>query len=135
MRPRRDVENQREHRTGAFAPASPHNAGMPWTWHELCFVWDHPDWYASEIARELGRSTKAVRRVRDKYGRFHTGRVPVCAKCGERPVWVESAKARRMGLCESCYIEEERLRLEDRKRNDALRQMRMRDRRRNDEKR
>lgn len=136
-RPRRDAGNSRDpHAVGHLpqgAPGGPgHSGGRPWTWRELCVVWDHPDWTAADVAGLLDdRSAKAVRRVRERYGRYRTGRVPVCSKCGERPVWEESAHARRLGLCKGCYLDEEEMRLKDRKRNDALRQRRMRDRRRN----
>lgn len=106
----------------------------PWSWGELCVVWDHADWTAREISQELlkGRSPDSIRRIRERYGRFRVGRIPTCAKCGVRPVWVESAHARRLGLCESCYLEEEELRLRDTKRNATLRQRRKRARRRGD---
>lgn len=97
-------------------------------------MWDHADWTAREISQELlqGRSPDSIRRIRERYGRFRVGRIPTCAKCGVRPVWVESAHARRLGLCESCYLEEEELRLRDTKRNATLRQQRKRARRRGD---
>lgn len=104
----------------------------PWTWPELCVIWDHPDWTAKELVEMLpGRTPKAIERARDRYGRWKSGRAPICWKCGERPVWTESPGAKRMGLCMSCYQDEERMREQDKRRNDALRQMRMRNRRRN----
>lgn len=145
--PRRDVENSREprdvhapHADSANGPKgtarhSNLQAHGPWSWKELCTVWDHPDWTAKEIATDLlpHRSPDAVRRIRERYGRYRVGRVPICAKCGQRPVWVESVHARRLGLCESCYLEEEELRLKSSKRNVALRQRRMNARRRGEE--
>ena len=104
-----------------------------WTWDEICRVWDHPDWTAKEIAEELGRTPDAVRRIRERYGRYSRTRTPICSKCGERPVWVESVHARRLGLCKGCYLDEEELRLRDAKRNGALRQLRMHARRRGEE--
>lgn len=131
-RPRRDVENSRAPRDGGNHPSPPSSSRQPWTWSELCTVWDHYDWTAKEVAELLpGRSPKSVERARDRYGRYRTGRVPICARCGERPVWEESPHARHLGLCMSCYLDEEEMRLKDRKRNDALRQRRMRERRRN----
>lgn len=76
------------------------------------------------------RTPKAVQRMRDRFGRWNPDRPPLCAKCGQRHVMAEDPRARRLGLCSECYAEELRLRAEDRKRNDALRQRRMRNKRR-----
>lgn len=122
--------------SGEFGPKGTTRHGRahgPWTWGELCVVWDHPDMTAADISADLlpHRSPGAVRRVRERWGRFRAGRVPTCSKCEERPVWVESPGARRLGLCKGCYLDEERMRMEDKRKADALRQRRLRERRRN----
>lgn len=111
----------------------PKRSGRFWGWSEICTMWDHPDWTARELADELGRTEQSVRHMRMRYGRYNSSRTPICSKCGERPVWVESVHARRLGLCKGCYLDEEEMRIRDAKRNDALRQMRMHARRRGEE--
>lgn len=99
---------------------------MPaWTWKELEYIWDHPDWTAAEIAEALGRHTpSAVKSCRTRIGRYNPAHVPRCCGCDQRPVWAESAKAKRYGLCKSCFLDEERMRLEDEARAVAIRQRR-----------
>lgn len=84
---------------------------------------------ARELGRLLGRSAYSVARARARYGRWDTGTERICRACDERPVWEESAKARRMGLCKACYLAEERRRMEEGPEADAVRSMRRRRRR------
>ena len=99
-----------------------------WQWSEICAMWEHPDLTAAELHElYIPRHTVAsIHWARSKWGRYNASRVPTCSKCGERPVWVESAKARRYGLCKGCYLDEERMRLEDERKSAALRQYRHR---------
>lgn len=109
------------------------HGGKAWTWRELEFLRDHPDWTSPELAEELEamgfprRTASAVMHARQRYGRYCRDRSPMCARCMQRRVLADDPKARRMGLCAECYADELRLRERDKKRNDALRQMRMRD--------
>ena len=99
-----------------------------WSWAELETMWRHPDMTAEELSEIIpGRSPKAIRRCRERRGRYRqAGVVPLCQRCGEHPVFVEDPQARRWGLCRECAQEEkewrdrndDRLRL----RNDARRQ-------------
>lgn len=88
---------------GANAPRAP-RLREPWSWSELQEVWRHPDMTAGELAEALpGRTPKAIRRVRERYGRWRTeGVVPLCQRCGEHPVHVSDPQARRWGLCREC---------------------------------
>lgn len=99
---------------------------MPnWKWSELETMWQHPDWTAQELHELLPNHTpNAIRIQRAKMGRWHKTQVPLCCKCEQRPVWTESAKAKRYGLCKGCYLDEERMRLEDEAKAVALRQYR-----------
>lgn len=89
-------------------------------------MWARPDWTAAEIGELLGRSAASVRMQRHRMGRWHRDAVPLCCKCCDRPVWQESPIARRYGLCKGCYLDEERMRLEDEARAVALKQRRRR---------
>ena len=102
-----------------------------WTWRELETMWAHPDWTAGELHELLPRHTaRAIRDQRHRMGRYHRSQVPLCCRCEERPVWAESPIAKRYGLCKGCYLDEERMRLEEEARATALRQQRRRARRR-----
>lgn len=87
-------------------------------------MWAHPDWTARELAELLPRhSVAAIKEQRTRRGRY--GGTPICCMCDERPVWLESPKAKRYGLCKGCFLDEERRRIEDEGRKAvALRQMR-----------
>ena len=87
-------------------------------------MWEHPDWSASELAEVLPHSAQAIRKQRQRVGRYHKQSVPLCCMCEQRPVWDESKQAKKYGLCKSCYLDEERMRLEDEARAVALRQRR-----------
>lgn len=101
-----------------------------WEWSELETMWRHPDMTADELRELIPRhSAKAIRRARERYGRYRTdGVTPLCQRCGEHPVNVRDPEARRWGLCQGCAQAEkewrdrngERLRRE----NDARRQRR-----------
>lgn len=95
-------------------------------------MWRHPDMTAGELSEMLpGRSAKAVRRIRERYGRWRTeGVVPLCQRCGVHPVSVHDREAARLGLCAGCMQDEREWREEQAARNAALRQRRMRRRRR-----
>lgn len=71
-------------------------------------MWRHPEMTAAELSELLpGRTPKAVSRIRERYGRYRRdGVVPLCQKCGEHPVWSESADGRRWGLCKACTLDE-----------------------------
>lgn len=100
---------------------------MPaWTWNEIETLWDYPDFTARELAEYLPRhSESSIRRMRSRVGRYNAARAPLCSKCGMRHVWLESPIARRYGLCKGCYLDEERMRIEDEgKKAVALRQRR-----------
>lgn len=99
---------------------------MPsWTWKELETLWAYPDWTAEELTERIPRHTaKAIRNKRSEVGRYNRAQVPLCCKCEERPIWDESPRAKRYGLCKGCYLDEERMRLEDEARAVALRQRR-----------
>lgn len=73
----------------------------------------HPDMTAEELAGELGTTTRSVEYARRKYGRFYTGSEKLCVACDERPVYIESPQARRLGLCKGCWQEELRRRLDE----------------------
>lgn len=59
---------------------------------------------AAELSSMLGtRTPKAVRRIRERYGRYRSeGVVPLCQRCGAHPVFARDAEARRWGLCREC---------------------------------
>ena len=97
-----------------------------WTWKELEFLWAHPDWTAREIGEHLGRTVDSVKHQRSRSGRYVKAKVPTCCRCDERPVWMESRPAKRYQLCKGCWLDEERMRLEDAARHAAMRQMRRR---------
>ena len=101
-----------------------------WKWREIEIMWEHPDWTSVELHELIPRhSPQAIRHKRMEWGRWHRSAAPLCCKCEERPVWMESPKAKRYGLCKGCYLDEERMRLEDEARATALRQMERRRRR------
>ena len=101
-----------------------------WTEGEIAEVLAHPELTAAELAARLPKHTeKAVRRMRERLGRYSGSNPPVCSICHERPVWAESANARRYGLCKGCYLDEERMRLEDSAKSAAVRKLRSRTRR------
>lgn len=101
-----------------------------WTWKELEVLWEHPDWTAKELHELLPtHSAQAIEKQRSRAGRWNKAKTPLCGKCEQRPVWLESTQARRYGLCKGCYIDEERMRQEDELKHMALRQQKMRLRR------
>ena len=81
----------------------------------------------------LGRSRDAVRKRRQRLGRYTTGAEKACSVCGERPVFAESAQARRWGLCKACYLRERQRRIDEERTSASVRQAakRARDGRRN----
>ena len=86
-------------------------------------MWQHPDWTAAELTELLPRhSASAIQTQRVRMGRY--GGTRLCGKCDERPVWLESKKAKRYGLCKGCFLDEEQMRLEDEAKAVALRQRR-----------
>lgn len=98
-----------------------------WTWREIEVMWQHPDWTSGELHELIPRHTpKAIRQQRSRMGRWHANAAPLCCKCEQRVVWLESAKAKRYGLCKGCFLDEERMRLEDEARHAAVRQRRRR---------
>lgn len=93
---------------------------MPsWTWSEVETMWAHPDWTSTELHELIPRHTpRAIRDQRNRMGRRST--TPICCMCDERPVWMESPKAKRYQLCKGCFLDEERMRMEDDARAHAL---------------
>lgn len=103
-----------------------------WTWKELETMWQHPDWTSEELHEIIPRHTAAaIKLQRHRSGRWKRG-APLCCMCEERPVWMESPAAKRYGLCKGCYLDEERLRLEESAKQDAVKARRARARRRGD---
>jgi hypothetical protein len=102
-----------------------------WTWKEIEQMWQHPDLTARELHEIIPRHTPhAIRDQRRRMGRWHRRSAPLCCRCEERPVWMESPIAKRYGLCKGCYLDEERMRLQEDAKADALKQMRRRARQR-----
>ena len=115
-------------RDGANAPSteSTQKSSRPlyrlWTPGELERVAAHPEMTAAELSAMLpGRTAKAVRRIRERHGRRVAGSTPTCRACDARPVWEESPRARRMGLCKGCYLDEMERRAAEDARANALR--------------
>ena len=96
--------------------------GGYWKLSDLRFLWDHPDWTSAEIGEAIGRSAQSVRLQRHRSGRYRSDHVPMCSMCEERPIWTESAKAMRYGLCKGCFLDEMEMRHEDDRRYAAYRQ-------------
>lgn len=102
-----------------------------WSAEEDAVLLGHPDMTAEELARLLPRRTPdAIRKRRSRKGRWSKVRTPLCSRCDERPVWTESPRARRMGLCKGCYLHEMEHRRREEKRSNALRQSLLKERRR-----
>lgn len=120
---------------GSFAPTIKEtqtckNSYIRWSDAELALVRQHPELTSKELSEFLPqRTAKAIRHIRERLGRYaeHT---PLCQVCGTRVVWTDSAKARRMGLCKGCFLDEMELREREAARANALRQQRLKNRRR-----
>jgi hypothetical protein len=96
-----------------------------WSWREIETIWEHPDMTAKDLAELIPNHTEnAIRVQRERVGRYNAAKVPLCCMCEQRPVWDESKKAKRYGLCKGCFLDEERMRLEDEAKAVALRQRR-----------
>jgi len=99
----------------------------PWTWAELQTMWEHPDWTAKELEELLpGRTVRAIRSQRERYGRYNAGMKPKCCICEARPVWQDSPQAKKYGLCKGCYLEERELQLKEEAYSARLRQQQRR---------
>lgn len=86
---------------------------------------------ASELHELVPRHTPcAIAQQRKRMGRYNRMAAPLCCVCEARPVWLESPWAKRYGLCKACYIDEQRMRMEDEARAVALRQTRRKAKRR-----
>ena len=101
----------------------------PWTHSELKVLWEYPDLTAEDLANILdGRTPQAIRKARQRYGRYNAYEIPLCQKCHEHPVDVATPRATRLGLCSECFIKEETWRIEHakeiRRKKNALRQRR-----------
>lgn len=84
--------------TSAKNPRTPRRR---WGDAEVEFLLAHPEMGGREMACELGRTYGAVRNKRSQLGRYSGP--PKCEYCRERPVWQESARARRMRMCHRCF--------------------------------
>lgn len=95
-------------KVGTIVPGVPESgkSSRPWTGSEIDAVWQHPDMSSQELASMLGRTPQAVRHIRYRYGRWNPDAVPLCQKCGEHPVYMADADARRWGLCQECACRE-----------------------------
>ena len=103
----------------------------PWTDEERAVLRAHPEMSAVELHALLPRrSPKAIRRMREREGRWSAAAAPTCRLCDRRPVWEESPRARRMGLCKGCYLAEMVHRGREAARANALRQSLFKERRR-----
>ena len=94
-----------------------------WTKKEIAVLLSHPDMTAVELHKGfLPRHTpKAIQRMRERRGRYRQ-QTNLCCKCHVRVVWVESASAKRLGLCKGCYLEEKERRALEKRRDATLRQ-------------
>lgn len=103
-----------------------------WTEEEDRLLLEHPGWTAAELSEAMGgrHSPRAVECRRSRVGRWSAGVTPTCRRCDERPVWSESPRARRMGLCKGCYLDEMEHREREAARSNALRQSLHKERRR-----
>lgn len=125
------------HQMGQMPHSQNEHKFFYWTKRELTIIAEHPEMTAKELHESLlpARSIKAIRRQRERQGRFSGAPVPWCRCCDERPVWVESKRARELGLCKGCYLDEMDRRDEEAPRANARRKRnhdaRMRARRRN----
>ena len=113
-------QNREKSANGAARRRNP-----PWKWIEVEAVWAHPEMTAAELHELVpGHTVEAIRRQRSRMGRFGSPRT--CCRCDGRPVWEESPKAKRYGLCKGCWLDEERMRLEEEAEAARVRQMRSR---------
>ncbi len=103
-----------------------------WTKREIAVLLGHPDMTAVELHKGfLPRHTpKAIQRMRERQGRWNR-RNTLCCRCHVRPVWVESASAKRLELCKGCYLDEKECRALETKRDTMLRQRMSRKKRSN----
>ena len=102
---------------------------VQWKPDEIGFMRGHPEMTTAALADALGRSESSVKSARHRFGRFDTGADRLCCCCGERVVYEESPQARRWRLCKGCYLREERMRQEEDKEANRLRQRKFRNRR------
>lgn len=103
-----------------------------WTEDEDRLLLSHPQWTAAELSEAMGgrHSPRAVECHRSRVGRWSASVAPLCRRCDERPVWEASPRARRMGLCKGCYLDEMEHREREAARSNALRQSLHKERRR-----
>lgn len=117
--------------TQVFPPGVRKAPWEPWTDGERAVLRAHPEMSAVELHALLPRrSPKAIRRMREREGRWSAAAAPTCRLCDRRPVWEESPRARRMGLCKGCYLDEMEHRGREDARANALRQSLFKERRR-----
>ena len=93
-----------------------------WSAEDVATLHAHPDWTAAELAEALGVTEASVKYARRTYGRWSSNASGLCVSCDQRPVYVESKEARRLGLCKGCWLEEQRKRLEEDAESTRLRQ-------------
>jgi hypothetical protein len=97
----------------ADEPKGAGGAGIPhsyraWTWGEAQEVWRHPDMTARELHELVPRhSVRGITEFRKRQGRWRTeGVIPLCQRCGQRPVAMTDPQAKRWGLCMACAMDE-----------------------------
>ena len=101
----------------------PGAASVPWSAEEEAILVANPGMTARELAALLpGRSVQAVKRHRSRTGPFPRKSARLCVRCDGRPVYAESPKAARWGLCKGCYLDERERRLAEARRDAAIRQ-------------
>lgn len=104
-----------------------HRAYRRWSEEEKRVLWEHPGMSSAALAAIMpGRSPVSVRRARARFGRTDGTIAGLCVRCDDRPVWGESARARKMRLCKGCYLREEAMRLEEERESARVRKMRER---------
>lgn len=98
-------------------------AYRPWTDERVREMQRHPEMPSAALAARMGTTAAAIRHARHRFGRYPTG---TCCVCGERPVWAESRRAARLGLCKGCFLKEEERRAREGAAADRVRQARHR---------
>ncbi len=123
--------------SGPNGPNGPTNGKhRPWSTREIREMQARPDWTAREVGEHLGRTEKAVRRARARFGRYRADAVPLCQRCHEHLTNTSDPFAAARCLCASCAADEkewlEKNRDAMKRRDAARRQRKSRNRKRED---